>query len=136
MIGKHWRLNNNNTTLGDAASDDRKTLASQQQPLESNAAPQWHCLSNYPVKTSNYSSEPHVLRAWASSASTQLPKADTVASWQLIQSGNFLKGCIAGVDTQLHSGFHFLFFSWPAGLSAGHAPSVVIWKASIRRTPT
>merc|ERR1719429_1014633 len=66
---------------------------------------------------------------------TQDPKAFTVASWHWIQSATFLNGCMADVAVHAQVGFHFLFFCWSIGRSAGQAPSVVMSKASIRRTP-
>merc|ERR1712242_422270 len=68
-------------------------------------------------------------------AGLQDPKAPVVASWHWIQSATFLKGCIAGVAVDAQMGVHFLFFCWSIGRSAGQAPSVVMSKASTRRTP-
>merc|ERR1719336_726275 len=65
----------------------------------------------------------------------QEPKAPTVSSWHLIQSATFLNGCMAGVAVAAQVGVHFLFFCWSIGRSAGQSPSVVMSKASTRRTP-
>merc|ERR1719251_275539 len=47
-----------------------------------------------------------------------------------------LKGCMAGVFTSPHGGFHFLLSACPyLFLVPGHAPSVVTSKLSIFATP-
>merc|ERR550539_102088 len=59
-----------------------------------------------------------------------------VASRQLKYSCGFLKGCMAGVPSNSHGGFHFLLFFSPHLFRVpGHAPSVVTSKPATFDTP-
>merc|ERR1739846_243086 len=68
-------------------------------------------------------------------AADHTPKA-IVASRHWKYSVGFLNGCMAGVFTSPHGGFHFLLSFWPyLFLVLGHAPSVVTSKLPTLATP-